>query len=151
MLEGMLDNLSQPVAFASAPLVPPEAQAENGVAHMQMQEGSSGDKTGERDSLAQRASDLFASAIHATKPSTSSPIGRAEVSLPAEDEDIEELLSDRGERIARLYIPLSNNCRGRHGRLFLRCSLRGLAFHEEVTSRKCDLESGTSNDENTTG
>ena len=95
MLEGMLDNLSQPVAFASAPLVPPEAKAETGVARAR--EGGSGDEQREGKGLVQQASDLFASAIHATKSSTSSPIAQTQVLPPAEVEDLEELPSDLGE------------------------------------------------------
>ena len=106
MLEGMLDNLSQPVAFTSAPLVPPETQAEKGASNAR--DGSSGDETGEKNGLVQRANDLFASAIHATKPSSSSPIDQTQVLPPVEDEGLEELLSDWGEPIVPLYIPLSN-------------------------------------------
>ena len=102
----MLDNLSQPVAFASAPLVPPEARAENVAAHAR--EGSSEDETGEGDSGVQRANDLFASAIHATQASTNSPIDQTQVLPPAEIEDLEELLNDRGELIVPLYVPFSN-------------------------------------------
>lgn len=106
MLEGMLDNLSQPVAFASAPLVPPEVTAETGAAHAR--EGGSEDEQREGKGLVQRAGDLFGSAIHAAKPSTSSPIDRTQVLPPAEVEDLEELPSDWGEPIFRFYLSLSN-------------------------------------------
>ena len=102
----MLDKLSQPVAFTSAPLVPPEAQVENRAVHAR--EGSSGDETGERNSLVQRANDLFASAIHATKPSGSSPIDQTQVLPPVEDEELEELPSDWGERLYFSTSPESN-------------------------------------------
>ena len=102
----MLDKLSQPVAFTSAPLVPPEAQVENRAVHAR--EGSSGDETGERNGLVQRANDLFASAIHATKPSGSSPVDQTQVLPPAEDEELEELPSDWGERLSFSTSPESN-------------------------------------------
>lgn len=142
----MLDKLSQPVAFTSAPLVPPEAQVENGAVHAL--EGSSGDGTGERNDLVQRANDLFASAIHAAKPSGNSPIDQTQVLPPAEDEELEELPSDWGER--RFFSTSLNliQCRDGHGRLFLRSSLSGLPFHEEVTNRKFGAKSGTEIDEN---
>jgi hypothetical protein len=101
----MLDNLSQPVAFTSAPLVPPETQSENGAVHAR--EGSSGDESGERNGLVHRASDLFASAIHATKPSASSPIQLTQILPPAEDE-LEDLPSDWGERLSFSMCPKSN-------------------------------------------
>jgi hypothetical protein len=107
VLEGMLD-LTQPVAFASAPLVPLELQAENRAAHAREGGSGSGDETGGRNGLVRRASDLFASAIHATKPSVSSPIDQTQILPPAEDEDLEELLSNSGELIDILYTPLSN-------------------------------------------
>ena len=101
----MLDNLSQPVAFTSAPLVPPEAQVENGAVHAL--QGSSVDEAGERNGPVQRANDLFASAIHATKPSGSSPIDQTRILPPAEDE-LEELPSDWGEQLSFSTPPKSN-------------------------------------------
>lgn len=106
MLEGMLDNLSQPVAFASAPLVPPEVKAETGAAHTR--EESSGNEQREGKGVVQRASDLFASAVHAAKSSTSSPIDQTQVLPPAEIEDLEELPSDWGEVNFLFYVLLSN-------------------------------------------
>ena len=102
----MLDNLSQPVAFTSAPLVPPETQAEDGA--VPAREGGSGDEPGERNGLAHRASDLFASAIHATKPPASSPIGQTQILPPAEDEELEDLPSDWGEKLSLSMCPNSN-------------------------------------------
>ena len=102
----MLDNLSQPVAFTSAPLVPPETQVENGAGRAL--EGSSVDETGERNGLAQRANDLFASAIHATKPLGSSPVDQTQILPPAEDEELEELPSDWGEQLSFSARPKSN-------------------------------------------
>jgi hypothetical protein len=149
MLEGMLDSLSQPVAFASAPLVPPEAKAENGTVHARGR--SSGDETGERGGLAQRASDLFASAIHATKPSATSPIDQTQVLSPAEDEELEELPSDWGEQSSFPTHSYLIECRDRHGGLFLCRPLSGFPFHEEVAGRNCGPKSGTAIDENTIG
>jgi len=103
MLEGMLDDLSQPVAFASAPLVPPEVQAEHGAVHVR--EGSSGDEKVERNGLVKRATDLFASAIHATKPSASSPINQTQILPPAADEELEELPSDWGKQLTSSTCP----------------------------------------------
>jgi len=102
----MLDRLSQPVAFTSAPLVPPEAQSENGAVHARG--GSSGDETGESNGLVHRASDLFASAIHATKPSAGSPIEQTQILPPAEDEGLEDLPSDWGEQLIFSMCPKSN-------------------------------------------
>lgn len=142
----MLDNLSQPVAFTSAPLVPPEVQVEDGTAHAL--QGSSVDETGERNGLVQRANDLFASAIHATKPSGSSPVDQTQTLPPAEDEELEELPSDWGEQLRFSTFPNLIECRNRHGRFFLRCSVSSLSFREKVTNRKFGPKSGTAIDEN---
>jgi hypothetical protein len=107
VLEGMLDNLSQPVAFTSAPLVPPVTQAENGAARAR-EENSGDESTGESHGLVRRANHLFASAIYATKPSISSPVDQTQILSPPGDEDLEELSIDEGEPIMLLDVPFSD-------------------------------------------
>ena len=139
-MQGMLDNLSQPVAFATVPLGVDDTRTQSGMAKPTLQRKDDEDNTDTEidEPIFARLSRRIGIGREALK---SSPAEAYRPSLSSDDfEDVDELL-EKGRVCSNIILFSSSSlCRRRIVRLLLPCPNGFGTFTGSTETRKCKIE-----------